>query len=221
MNHLAPLLILSAGPAFTSPDITQRKLVAEAWSRRHGVAFSGRALKSPEQQEGRCVQLRAPAPAGCAEVLALCPFGSSAGSCSGSWQVEQGLSQPNGGASFELVHRFGWEPDTWECERNSLEVWHLADGGRLTVSERSRREEIEHCLREERAHAKRQETNLRCDVMAVNPCLREAYLSCSGRLYGERLKRTTWVSWADAGEPQWEHPLGLVEDEPFDAGGGE
>jgi hypothetical protein len=220
MNHLVPMLLLAAGPTFTSPDLVQRKLAAEAWSRRHGVAFSARAMTQLSKREVPCVRLRAPAPAGCGEVLELCAWGLSGGSCSGSWEQMEGLHQLDGGASFELIDRFGWEPDAFECEKASPEFAYFADGGRASVPEGARRRDVERCLREERAHARLQETSIACDVMAVNPCLKEAYLACRGRLNGVRLTRTTWVSWADGGEPEWEVLPTALDDEPAEDGGG-
>lgn len=220
MNHLIPMLILMAGPSFTSDDRTQRRLAAEAWSGTHGVAFSPRARPSLEKRTVPCVRLKAPTPAGCSEVLELCVWGLSGGSCSGSWEQLQGLQQVDGGASFELVNRWGWDADAFECERNSPEFSHLADGGRVRLPERARRLEVEQCLKDARAEARRQETSMACAVMAVNPCLKEAYLACRGRLNGVRVSRTTSVSWADGGEPVWErHPTDL-EDEPDEDGGG-
>jgi hypothetical protein len=214
MNHLLALLILSAGPSFSSPDLAQRTLAAEAWSRRHGVAFSARALKPLRGRADPCVRLRAPAPTGCAEVLELCSFGMSAGACSGSWMEQEGLAQPDGGVSLELIGRGGWEVDAYECETQFPGFWSLADGGRQPVSRRGRQLEVEQCLREARADVKAQATNVQCDVIPVNPCRGEAYLSCRGRVHGERMTRTTWVSWADGGEPVWQHPIGTLDDEP-------
>jgi hypothetical protein len=220
MNHLVPMLILLAGPSFTSPDPAQRRRAAEAWSQRKGMALSARALGGLQKLKDPCVRLRAPAPAGCAEGLELCAWSSSGGSCSGSWAQTQGVQQVDGGASFELVDRSGWEPDAFECERANPEFAHLVDGGRVRLPERARRRDVEQCLREARAEASREETSMACDVMAVNPCLKEAYLTCRGQLNGARVTRTTWVSWADGGEPAWERYLTDVEDVPAEDGGG-
>ncbi len=142
------------------------------------------------------------------------------GSCSGSWQHLEGLQQPDGGVVLELIDRSGWEPDPFDCEHETPWVRRLPDGGTLASLERSGRGEVERCLRAERANAKAQETNVACDVMAVNPFLKEAYLSCQGRLNGARVSRTRAVSWADGGdELEWERPLSeLTHDDAGDGG---
>ncbi|MDX2014718.1 MAG: hypothetical protein SFW67_31255, partial [Myxococcaceae bacterium] len=218
MNHLVPLLFLAAGPSFTSPDLSQRRLAAEAWSRRHGVAFSARAMNQVERRGAPCVRLRAPAAAGCSEVLELCSWEMGAGSCSGTWQEMKGLQRLDGGPAFELIDRAGWEPDPFECEQSRSMVWGLSDGG--TIERPASGRDVEQCLRAERANAKAQETNVACDVLAVNPCLKEAYLSCRGRVNGARVSRTRAVSWADGGdELEWERPLVEPEDEADEDGG--
>lgn len=216
MKSLLPLLILSAGPSLTSPDIAQRKQAAEAWSRRHGVALSASTLEARTARGVDCIRLRAPAPTGCRESVELCAWVILGGVCSGSWSTDVILRVSDGGSSFQFIQHDGSSVDSYACETAVPEVTWLADGGTTPV--RGRQQEVDACIRKQRAELASEETHLRCDVMTVNPCLGEAYLVCRGRLRGEPYRRTSWVSWADGGaDAEREFPIDF-EDDPDDGG---
>jgi hypothetical protein len=159
-----------------------------------------------------CVALRAPEELGCAKVAWACPSEEGFGSCTGgfaqtTWvalvagdsqgaaptleQREPDLAgQQRAPGVFVLSHRSGEESLGAECTHGGVTVvdqrgMPLAPGHPEVIAARQRLEREQAACREQaRRRAKREQASVRCELVLVEPCRREAYLRCEGRNLG-------------------------------------
>lgn len=208
MTRLAVLAVVLAAPhPLTSDAVATRQAAAVSWSAKHGaVKLPWPDALNASDDAADCVELRAPAPAGCEKSVWACPVGSMSAMCTGDFNAERRLvfvesDGPPSDAAFSAAHaaqgvgllvRAQSGNDAPELECSGDVGFSVAPG--VSAEQRARAEaewrkelqrEHEKCLREVKARNAREAMQLRCELLVVNPCRREAFVRCAGKNLGE------------------------------------
>jgi hypothetical protein len=224
MTRLAVLAVVLAVPhPLTSDAVATRQAAAVSWSAKHGaVKLPWPDALTAGDGATDCVELRAPAPARCAKSVWACPVESASATCTGDFNAERRLvfvesDGPPGDAAFSAAHaaqgvgvlvRAESGNDAPELECAGAVGFGVAPG--VSAEQRARaeaewREQVERehqkCLREAKARNVRAAMQLRCELLMVNPCRREAFVRCAGKNLGEApdetrpgVARVTWTA---------------------------
>ncbi|MDP3233282.1 MAG: hypothetical protein Q8N26_10940 [Myxococcales bacterium] len=188
-------LLVVALPSLVGPTVAERKQAAVAWSTTHGAVMDERRARLDGGLE--CFTARAPAPARCERAVELCVMNSSAGLPGDSWSAWLELSPGDGVPSLPLRMRAGDIADERACE----DVPFQNSTPPTRAQAQAARRAFTACVKAEQTRLDRLSTDYRCTLLAINPCLSEAYLSCRGRKEGQAVRGTFWFSFApDAGE---------------------
>ncbi|MDP1917169.1 MAG: hypothetical protein Q8L14_13090 [Myxococcales bacterium] len=195
MHDFLRLVVLVAVPSLVGPTVAERKQAAVAWSTTHGAVMDERRARLDGGLE--CFTARAPAPARCERALELCATKESGGFPGDSWGSTLELSLGDGAPSLPLHVRAGSGVDERTCEGTTFQNSPPPTRAQAQAAQRA----FKACMKAEQARLDRLSTDYRCTLLAINPCLSEAYLSCTGRKEGEPVRGTFWFSFApDAGD---------------------
>ncbi len=195
MHDVLKWLVLVAVPSLVGSTLIERKQAAVAWSAAHGPLMDARRART----DGGllCMTARAPAAAGCERTLELCAMEEGGGFPGDSWGSSLQLSLGESAPSLPLHVRAGAVADESTCEDKPLQNSPPPTRAQAQAAQRA----LKACVKAEQARLDRQSTDYRCTLLAINPCLFEAYLSCQGRKGGEPVRGTFWFSFApDAGD---------------------
>lgn len=219
MLRLAVLaaVVLAAPHPLTSEAPATRQAAAVAWSAKHGAVKL--ALAAADGGALDCVELRAPAPAGCAQSVWACPTESTSAMCTGDFDTERrvvfvesegapaddAIARASGAQGVGLLVQAESGNDAPELEC-STGTFGMGFGPGVTPEARARAQaeasaraerERAKCIREAKARNAREAMQLRCELLVVNPCRREAFVRCTGKNLGDEdpkpgVSRFTW-----------------------------
>lgn len=197
---LVMVSVLLVEPSFADEDAAARAKAAARWAQANGAVRLPK-LDYREGKEPRCFKVKAPTPAQCSRSVWLCPQVTGHGSCSGSstteWSAsfvestdspterEIGEAFPADGKPALLSYESG-DDLTFQCESRG----GLSFSGDISGAERARKRaewerereaERLRCEKRMEAQLQRARTVIKCELLTVNPCRREAFVRCSGR----------------------------------------
>lgn len=210
-------VVLAAPHPLTSEAVATRQAAAVAWSAKHGAVTL--AQTPADGGAPGCVELHAPAPAGCAQAVWACPEETASAMCTGDFNTERRVVfvESEGAPADDAIARAsaaqgvgllvqaesGNDAPELECSTGTFGLG-FAPGvtpearARAEADARKRAErEQAKCLREAKARAARDAMRLRCELLVVNPCRREAFVRCAGKNLGDDdptpgVSRFTW-----------------------------
>lgn len=210
-------VVLAVPHPLTSEVVATRQAAAVSWRAKHGPVTL--ALSPADGGAPACVELRAPAPAGCGRSVWACPVETTSAMCTGDFNTErrvvfvesEGVPADDAitrasaaqGVGLLVQAESGNDAPELECSQGTVGMG-FAPG--VSAEERARAEaelqkrlarEHDKCLREVKARDAREAMQLRCELLVVNPCRREAFVRCAGKNLGDEdpkpgVSRFTW-----------------------------
>lgn len=180
---LGLLLVLAAGPA-PAADAAQRLAAVEKWAR---------AKKKPQlpfkeaKAVSGCIELPAVKELGCEQPAQLCAVHEGDDGSSGT-RVEQRSFVLAGHEELHKHLRVWWyasyAPRVWECDPPDPMTGEETPGQRLeriAAWRKSHAKEWAACIKRAEKDSADDSEELSCDVVYVDACRMEAYLTCRAR----------------------------------------
>lgn len=181
MLSLLAALCVTAAPASGDDEVAQRLQAASAWFKKNKKAQlpakAARALKD-------CVTLTPPKELACEETAKLCRVHEGDDGSSGTRTESLSLALEHHTRPLRVWWTATYEPPVTECEPpEELEGHESPEHHAAEVAKwkASHAKEFAACLQRVRTKAATDAEELSCDVVLVNPCRAEAFVTCSAK----------------------------------------
>ena len=173
------LLVLTQHP-LASDDAAVRQQAVAAWAKKKKPQLTAREARAL----AGCVEVAAVPETGCAPPAKLCPMTEGDDGSSGTRLEARSLVLEGQAAPLRVWRWMAYEPRLAECdpqepleghESQEEHVKEIADWRRVHAREYAK------CLARAALDATSDAEELSCDVVLVNACRHEAFVTCSGR----------------------------------------
>lgn len=158
--------LIAAAPSLSADDAADRLAAVQKWAKKQKKpqlsAKDARALTD-------CIELTPVKDTGCTEVAKLCKLheGDDGSSGTRTESVSLVLSGPES-KSLRVFSSVGYEPRVSECEE-------------AAEAQKAHSKEYARCVARAEKDARDDAEELLCDVVLMNACRREAYVTCKTR----------------------------------------
>lgn len=185
----AALAVVLAASPLASDDAEVRLKAVQEWAKKQKKPVL--ALKAARALEG-CVELAPVADTGCAQPAQLCPLREGDDGSGGTRREALSLllkGEDHAGRHLKVWRLAAYEPRVGECDPPEPMFGAPPQDQRakeVAAWRKAHAAEYARCVARVEKDSRDDAEELACDVVLVNACRKEAYVSCKARNFGKK-----------------------------------